>query len=152
MASSYPPQSFTILGISLDSVSGSIARGMPYLQLLLLRKVQEKFSFMMVEEITSHCISLTNSIHHSLPFSCFLQVARASARGNNHLQAKLPKKTSQINKKDLLYSTGNSAQCYGSLDGRGVWGRMDACICVAETLPRTRNYHNIVNWLYPNTK
>ena len=58
----------------------------------------------------------------------------------------------RINKKDLLYSTGNSAQCYGSLDGRGVWGRMDACICVAETLPRTRNYHNIVNWLYPNTK
>ena len=76
----------------------------------------------------------------------------------------------RINKKDLLYSTGNSAQCYGSLDGRGVWGSMDACICVgsldgrgvwgsmdacicvAETLPRTRNYHNIVNWLYPNTK
>ena len=55
----------------------------------------------------------------------------------------------RINKKDLLYSTGNSAQCYGSLDGRGVWGRMDG---VAETLPRTRNYHNIVNWLYPNTK
>jgi len=53
LASSYPPQFFTILGISLDSVSGSIARGMPYLQLLLLRKVQEKFSFMMVEEITS---------------------------------------------------------------------------------------------------
>ena len=32
---------------------------------------------------------------HSLPLSCFLQVARASARVNNHLQAKLPKKTSQ---------------------------------------------------------
>ena len=58
----------------------------------------------------------------------------------------------RINTKDLLYSTGNSAQCYGSLDGRGVWGSMDACVCVAETLPRTRNYHNIVNWLYPNTK
>ena len=23
---------------------------------------------------------------------------------------------------------------YGSLDGRGVWGRMDACICMAESL------------------
>ena len=24
---------------------------------------------------------------------------------------------------------------YGSLDGRGVWGRMDTCICKAEVLP-----------------
>ena len=23
---------------------------------------------------------------------------------------------------------------YGSLDGRGVWGRMDTCMCVAESL------------------
>ena len=23
---------------------------------------------------------------------------------------------------------------HGSLDGRGVWGRIDMCICVAETL------------------
>ena len=30
-----------------------------------------------------------------------------------------------ISYKDLPYSTGNSAQCYGGLDGRGVWGRMD---------------------------
>ena len=22
---------------------------------------------------------------------------------------------------------------YGSLDGRGVWGRMDTCICMAES-------------------
>ena len=27
--------------------------------------------------------------------------------------------------KDLLYSTGNSAQC--NLDKRGIWGRMDTC-------------------------
>ena len=27
-----------------------------------------------------------------------------------------------ITSKDLLYSTGNSAYCCGSLDGRGVWG------------------------------
>ena len=32
-----------------------------------------------------------------------------------------------ITNKDLLYSPGNSVQCY--LDGRGVWGRMDTCIC-----------------------
>ena len=34
---------------------------------------------------------------------------------------------------------------YGSLDGRGVWGRMDTCICMAESL----HYPSetvIVNW------
>ena len=40
-----------------------------------------------------------------------------------------------ITNKDLLYSTGNSAQMvYGSLDEKDVWGRMDTCICMAETL------------------
>ena len=38
--------------------------------------------------------------------------------------------------KDLLYSTKNSAQqLCGSLAGRGVWGRMDTCICMAEAFP-----------------
>ena len=33
------------------------------------------------------------------------------------------------------YSTWNSTQCHvGSLDGRGVWRRMDACVCMAESL------------------
>ena len=36
----------------------------------------------------------------------------------------------------------------GSLDGKGVWERMDTRICTAESL---RSYH-IVNQLYPNTK
>ena len=37
-----------------------------------------------------------------------------------------------MNNKDLQ---GNSAQCFcGSLDGRGVWGRMDTCIRMAESL------------------
>ena len=38
--------------------------------------------------------------------------------------------------KDLLYSTRNSAQCYVavSLGGRGVLGRVDACIWMAESL------------------
>ena len=36
--------------------------------------------------------------------------------------------------KDLLYSTGNSAQCYVAAWMGGVWGRMDACICMAEWL------------------
>ena len=35
----------------------------------------------------------------------------------------------------------------GSLDGRGVWGRMDTYM---DTVPllSTWNYHNTVNWLY----
>ena len=38
-----------------------------------------------------------------------------------------------ITNKDLLYSTGNSAQMvYGSLDEKDVWGRMDTCM--AESL------------------
>ena len=39
-----------------------------------------------------------------------------------------------ITNKDLLYSTGNSAQCYVSLEGNGVSGRMDIGICVVESL------------------
>ena len=35
--------------------------------------------------------------------------------------------------KDLLYSTWNSADC-GNLNGRGVWERMDTCICMAKSL------------------
>ena len=35
--------------------------------------------------------------------------------------------------KDLLFSTGNSPQCYvESLDGRGVRRRMDTWICMVE--------------------
>ena len=38
-------------------------------------------------------------------------------------------------KKDLLYSTGNPAQCYVAAQmRREVWGRMDTCICLAESL------------------
>ena len=40
-----------------------------------------------------------------------------------------------ITNKDLLSSTWNSAQCYRpSWDGSGVWGRMDPCLCTAESL------------------
>ena len=35
----------------------------------------------------------------------------------------------------LLHGTGNSAQCYmAALDRRGVWGRTDTRICMAESL------------------
>ena len=41
----------------------------------------------------------------------------------------------RIASKVVLCSTGNSAQCYvAALDERGVWGRMDTCICMAESL------------------
>ena len=33
----------------------------------------------------------------------------------------------RITNKDLLKSTGSSMLC-GTLDGKGVWGRMDTCI------------------------
>ena len=38
----------------------------------------------------------------------------------------------QITNKDLLYSTGNSAQC-GPLNGRGVWVRIYTYTCMAES-------------------
>ena len=40
----------------------------------------------------------------------------------------------------------------GSLDGRGVWGRTDTCVCMAESLCRSPETHSIVNRLYPNVK
>ena len=39
-----------------------------------------------------------------------------------------------ISNKDLLYRTGNCSLLCGSLDGRGIWRRMDTCICMAECL------------------
>ena len=35
--------------------------------------------------------------------------------------------------KDLLYSTRNCSVLCGSLDVRGVWGRLDTWICMAES-------------------
>ena len=41
----------------------------------------------------------------------------------------------------------------GSLDGSGVWGRMDTCVMYGwVSLLCTWNHHNIVNWLYFNIK
>ena len=39
-----------------------------------------------------------------------------------------------ITKKDLLYSTWNSAQCHVEAWMGGIWGRMGTCICMAESL------------------
>ena len=59
----------------------------------------------------------------------------------------------QITNKDLLYITWNSAQCCGSLDGRGVRGRMDTCICVTESLHCSLETITLfVNQLCPKTK
>ena len=38
-------------------------------------------------------------------------------------------------KTDHQDSTGNSAQCYVTDRRGGVWGRMDICICMSESLP-----------------
>ena len=54
-----------------------------------------------------------------------------------------------ITNKDLLCSAWNSAQCYvAAWMGRGDWGRMDTCICMAESLCYPPETHNIVNGLY----
>ena len=43
-----------------------------------------------------------------------------------------------ITSKDLLYSTWNSAQCYmAAWMGAEFWGRMDICMCMAESLCRS---------------
>ena len=39
-----------------------------------------------------------------------------------------------ITNKGLLYSTDNCSMLCGCLDGSRVWGRMDTCICMAESL------------------
>ena len=56
-----------------------------------------------------------------------------------------------ITSKYLLSSTWN-VNC--SLDGRGVWGRMDLCIYMTEFLHCSPEAITtlFVNWLYPNTK
>ena len=40
----------------------------------------------------------------------------------------------RLTNKDLLYSTGNFAHLWRSLDGRGVWESRDTCICIAQFL------------------
>ena len=39
-----------------------------------------------------------------------------------------------ISSKDLQNGAGNSSLCLGSLAGRGVWGRVDTRVCLAESL------------------
>ena len=39
-----------------------------------------------------------------------------------------------ITNKDLMYTTEFFTMFCGSLDWKYVWGRMDACICMAESL------------------
>ena len=56
------------------------------------------------------------------------------------------------NQQGPLHSTWTSSMLYGSLDGRGVWGRMDTCMYMAESLccspPTIRTL--FINWLCPN--
>ena len=67
-----------------------------------------------------------------------------------------------ITRKNLLYSTWDSAQCYvEACMRREFGGRMDTCICMPESLPcspktittlRCITINLFVNWLFPNTK
>ena len=52
--------------------------------------------------------------------------------------------------KDLLYEL--CSMLCGSLDGRGVWQRVDTCVCMAESLCHAPETIRIVNWLYSNRK
>ena len=40
-----------------------------------------------------------------------------------------------VTNKNLLYGTGNCPVLGGRLEGRGSWGRLDTCICMADWLP-----------------
>ena len=58
-----------------------------------------------------------------------------------------------ISSKDLLSSTWNSAVLCGSLDGKRFGGRMNTCICMAESLrcsPQTTT--TLLISYTPNTK
>ena len=60
-----------------------------------------------------------------------------------------------ISNKDLLYSTGNSAQCYVEVWMRKEFGKewMHALLCMAESPSLfARNCHNFVNQLDSNVK
>ena len=41
---------------------------------------------------------------------------------------------------------------HSNLDVRGVWGRMDTCVCMAESLLCSLESTTIVNWIYPHYK
>ena len=53
--------------------------------------------------------------------------------------------------KDLLSSTGNSAQCHVVAWMEGEFGEEWIHVHVRLSLLSTRNYHSIVNKVYPNT-
>ena len=58
----------------------------------------------------------------------------------------------RVTNKDLWERMRNPMSC-GSLDGRGVWGESGYMyVCDWVPLLFTRNCHNIVDWLHPNTK
>ena len=41
---------------------------------------------------------------------------------------------------------------HSNLDVRGVWGRMDTCVCMAESLRCSLEGTTIVNCIYPHYK
>ena len=62
-----------------------------------------------------------------------------------------------ITNKDLLSSTRNNTQCYVAvwMACMAVQGRMDTCVCMAESLPcspETFTVLFVTGLVYPNTK
>ena len=55
----------------------------------------------------------------------------------------------RISNKDLLYSTWSSAECYMAAWMGGSWGRMDTCICTADSL--SCSPETITTWLIAYT-
>ena len=59
----------------------------------------------------------------------------------------------QITNRDLLYSIWTSVQCYVAAWREGNLGENGYMYMYGWTpVLFTRNCHNIINWLYPNTK
>ena len=88
-----------------------------------------------------------NSLHEPGEFHCVEIVPPQTRRKEMRLGLLYFK---WITNKDLLYSTGNSDQCYVAAwmwqEFGGEW------VYRAESFTVTWSYHNIVNWLYSNKK
>ena len=83
-----------------------------------------------------------------------LQIKKKKRKKNKHPSWQVHTVTFKMDKYPgpTVWHRGLCSVSYGSLDGRGVWGRVDTCVCVTVSLLCTWNYHNAVNWLYSSIK
>ena len=77
-------------------------------------------------------IPLIGDVKQYFSFSVWLTSLRMTLYRSIHVYTLLYLKW--ITNKDLLYRASNSAQCYvAAWMGEGIWGRMDICVCMAES-------------------